>query len=285
MNSKLLRCAVCNHEIEVVDHDASRVYRCQKCSGILLVPGVSTRRRVPAGTRFGRFQLINVLARGARATVYRALDTEKLRLVALKQFGGPEFSDAATVMEWVEGVRPVTGFDHASLVRVFDVGLEDGAAFLTMTLVEGAPLHRVAQTTGLALFPLLTALRDVAQAVGYLHGRGYSHGRIRADHVLLGDGGAAMLASVDGANPRGAAADDLQALGRMLYEAVVRQPADAAVRPHDLGIEMQKDLEYLVVRAARCEYPRAQDLAADIDRYLCGRPLVRDSLWRRWLGG
>jgi DNA-directed RNA polymerase subunit RPC12/RpoP len=283
-NPRTLRCAACNHEIEVQDHDASRVYRCQKCSGILLVPGVTTRRRVPAGTRFGRFQLINVLSRGPRSTVYRALDTEKLRLVALKQLASAD-QDAAAIMEWSERTRPVTGFDHAALVKVAEVGIEEGLPYLTMALVEGVPLTAMTQTVGMALFPLLTAMRDVSRAVSYLHERSFAHGRVTGEHVIIGESGAAVLVSIDAAVRGGDAAADLRALGKLIYESVVRQPADAATPPSDLGVEMQRDLEYLVVRAARCEYPRAAELAADVDRYLAGKPLVKDNLWRRLLGG
>jgi len=286
MGSKVLRCAACERELEVADHDAAKIYRCQKCSGILLVPGVTTRRRVPAGTRFGRFQLINVLNRGARATVYRALDTEKLRLVALKQISSGDFPEAAAATEWVERVRAVADFEHPALVKVFEVDIEGGIAYLTMLLVEGVPLQQLTQTVGMALFPLLSALRDVARAVDYLHGRNYAHGRVTGEHVLLGEDGHALLTSLDGAAPNGDGETDLRALGRLLYESVVRQPADGAVPPHELGVEMQRDLEYLVVRAARGDYARASDLATEMDRYLCGKPLVRDGgLWKRLLGG
>jgi hypothetical protein len=139
----------------------------------------------------------------------------------------------------------------------------------------------------MALFPLLTALRDVGRALQYLHEHGLAHGRIAGENVLLNDHSIAFLASLDGVVPKGEPAADLKALGKLLYESVVRQPADAGLLPRELGVELQRDLEYLVTKAARCEYARAGDLAADIDLYLGGKPLVRekDPLWKRLLGG
>jgi serine/threonine-protein kinase len=285
MASKILRCATCDNEIEVLEEQAGKVVRCLKCSGVIAMPGVTARRRVPGNARLGRFQLINVLSRGPRSTVYRALDTEKLRLVALKQFGTAGAPDAAAVTEWVERARRVVPLDHPALVKVYEIGTEEGAAFLAMSLVEGLPLHAAAQSAGPALFPLLTAVRDVARAVAYLHGRDFTHGRVTSEHVLIGEGGGAVLGSVDGAAPGRNTSADLRDLGRLVYESVVRQPADAAVAPHELGIELQRDLEYLAVKAARGEYASAAELASDIDRYLCGKPLVRDTIWKRLLGG
>ncbi len=305
MGTRVLKCAACSNEIPVEEQDQSKIYRCRRCSGILMVPGVTTRRRVPAGTRFGRFQLINMLARGAHSVVYRALDTEKLRLVALKQRTGPETADAAALMEWAERTRSIVTLEHASLVQTYEVGLEEGTGFVTMALIEGLPLQTVTQTVGMALFPLLTALRDVARGVQYLHERGYIHGRVVGENVLLNDHSIASLVSLDSMTTIGPsstdtdaphalraaegkdAAVDLRALGRLLYESVVRQSADGAIPPHELGVELQRDLAYLVVKAARCDYPSAGDLAADIELYLNGKPLVKDKdpLWKRLLGG
>lgn len=281
VNSRVLRCGACGREVQVSDHDPQRVYRCQTCSGILLVPGVTTRRRVPAGTRFGRYQLVNVIVRGARGVVYRALDTEKLRLVALKQITSPEFlADAAEVTLWVERVRPLAELNHPALARVYEVGIEGGVPYLTMALVEGVSLQLVAQSEPVGLFPLLGGMRELARAVAYLHEKGFVHGRITSEHCILTEGGGAAIVSLDQAVRGGDPRADLRPLGKFLYELVVRKPAEPPRPPRELGVDLQRDLEHLVLRAARGEYPGAAELASDIELYLSGKPVVRDGASR-----
>ncbi len=153
-----------------------------------------------------------------------------------------------------EHLRRIAQCRHPSLAPALD----------TIVDPDGAVLHVEAQSDG----PLLsTAVRmpqtsvvlvaaDVAEALAQLHGAGLAHGGLVADAVVLDASGRPLVmgaglagaAAIAEGRPQPAAADDLRALGRLLYLLLTgREPAAQPAAPAALAADVPPALNGLTL--------------------------------------
>jgi serine/threonine protein kinase len=141
----------------------------------------------------GRYRLGERVGGGAVAEVFRGLDERLQRPVAVKLFRG----DAAEQLHRHEAeMLTLAGLDHPSLVTVFDAGNDDetGQPYLVMQLVEGTTLGdelRRGRLTGERTARYGAALAD---ALAYVHERGFVHRDIKPANVLVSEDGRVHLA-------------------------------------------------------------------------------------------
>src|SRR3974377_324842 len=104
----------------------------------------------------GRYELTHLVARGGMAMVYRAVDRELDRPVALKVLF-PELSiDRAFVERFRREAQSAPTLSHTNIVSVYDWGEEDGTYFIVMELVSGRPLSALIREEA-SLLPDLAA--------------------------------------------------------------------------------------------------------------------------------
>ena len=140
-----------------------------------------------------RYRLGNRLGGGAAAEVYRALDERLQRPVAIKLFRG----DAAAQLQRHEAeMRTLASLDHPSLVGVYDAGTDDatGAPFLVMQLVEGSTLADELHEGPLPSDRAATYGAALADALAYVHERGFVHRDVKPANVLISADGRVHLA-------------------------------------------------------------------------------------------
>lgn len=154
--------------------------------------------------RFGRFLVLETIRAGGQGRVYLASDPELGRQVALKVIDDSRLDRLER--EWVlNEARSIAKLDHPGIVRVFDVGQEDGRAFIVMEHLEGPSLAEVirglrgepchgaaARATVASLLPVAARLRCLArlgEALAFCHARGVLHRDITPSNVLFGRDG------------------------------------------------------------------------------------------------
>jgi serine/threonine protein kinase len=148
------------------------------------------RTPFPLG-RKGRFQLLSVLGKGAMGVVYRALDPELGREVALKFVAG-EATERRIERFRREG-QVTASLNHPNILRVHDAGVEDGTPYLVYELVEDA--RTLDDVMGqLDLRGRLTMLRDAARALGFAHAQGVLHRDVKPENLLVDQTGRLLVA-------------------------------------------------------------------------------------------
>jgi len=130
---------------------------------------------------YGRYELIEELARGANGIVYKARDRELDRIVALKALRA-EAGEAARE-RFVREARIAASLDHPNIVRILESGEHEGRMFFTMALVEGEPL-RGPMAPGEAC----RIMERVARAAAHAHARGVVHRDLKPANILVCDG-------------------------------------------------------------------------------------------------
>jgi serine/threonine protein kinase len=149
------------------------------------------------GERFGRYELLDLLGRGAMGQVFRAHDHVLHRQVALKLLGdetGDTTANASTpaTQSVLREARHAAALTHPNVVALYDVGEHEGRLFLVMELVSGRSLRSYVGTN-VSVASRLRWLRDVARALSAAHRIGLVHRDIKPENVLVSDEGVAKV--------------------------------------------------------------------------------------------
>ncbi len=142
--------------------------------------------------RIGRYEIKGRAGAGGMGVVYRALDTELNRTVALKVMIAGEHATEATINRFQREARSAAKLSHPNIVRVYDVGQiaseRPGGApiyYFAMELVDGRPVDKVIRDPGLPARETARITRDVARALQYAHEQGIVHRDIKPGNLLL----------------------------------------------------------------------------------------------------
>jgi serine/threonine-protein kinase len=134
----------------------------------------------------GRYQLETEIAKGAIGTVWRALDARTGDRVAVKMLRPDAAEDPELVATFLAEAEILAGLDHPSVVRVRDLLATGGQYVLVLDLVNGLDLRRRLRADGpLPPAVAVNVVAQVADALGYLHGRGIMHGDVKPSNILV----------------------------------------------------------------------------------------------------
>ena len=261
----------------------------------------------------GRYELTHLIARGGMAQVYRAVDLQLDRPVALKVLF-PELSvDRTFVERFRREAQAAANLSHPNIVPVFDWGEDDGSYFIVMEFIDGRPLSAVLRDPPpRPPAQIATIGAGVAAALAFAHRHGVIHRDVKPGNVLMTpDGGVkvtdfgiaravnteesltqtgavmgtAAYFSPEQAEGKGVdSRSDIYSLGVVLYEMAVGKPPFTGDSPVAVASKHVRDMPVLP-RAANPAVPAALEavimkaMAKDPDdRYRSAEELRADLL-------
>jgi serine/threonine-protein kinase len=132
----------------------------------------------------GRYRLIESLARGGTASVWRAHDAERDCDVAIKVLRDDDV-DPALRSRAEREASVLTGISHPNLVEVLDSGDDDGRPYIVMALLEGDTLTRIIRDRApLPVDEAATLIADVADGLGAVHAKGVIHRDVKPGNIV-----------------------------------------------------------------------------------------------------
>jgi serine/threonine protein kinase/formylglycine-generating enzyme required for sulfatase activity len=140
------------------------------------------------GQLVGRYELIEILGSGAETTVWRARGVPSGNDVAVKVFRAIALRNPAALKSFKRDLAVLRDHPHANIIHVFDFGESNGAFYVAMELVGGAPLSHAAAAPHWSQEAVLEALEEIASALAWLHSHGVVHGDIRPSNIVSTDG-------------------------------------------------------------------------------------------------
>ena len=151
--------------------------------------------------RFGRYEILAELGRGAMGVVYKARDPKINRVVAVKTIslaGQPPEEEREYRERFLREAEAAGRLSHPGIVTIFDVGEEPEtrAPYIVMEFVGGQSLDKLL-SRGDHKLPLETALQltlELAEALDCAHGQGVVHRDLKPGNILLTEDGHAKIA-------------------------------------------------------------------------------------------
>lgn len=133
------------------------------------------------------FEMLEMIGRGAAATVYKARQLSLDRIVAVKIIAEEiASSDASFVNRLMEEGRATARLSHPNIVQAFDVGHVGRFNYLVMEYVEGTTLSDIIKSRGhIPEDEALDIIIPVAEALGHAHEQGFVHRDVKPANILV----------------------------------------------------------------------------------------------------
>jgi serine/threonine protein kinase len=137
-------------------------------------------------THIPGYKILRTLGKGGMATVHLALQDIFEREVALKVMSKSLNEDPAFGQRFMREAQIVSRLIHPNIVTVYDVGLFDGAYYLSMEFIDGKDLKQAEPS--LRLDQKIAVIKSIASALDVSGAKGYVHRDIKPENIMIENG-------------------------------------------------------------------------------------------------
>ncbi|MBU1100760.1 MAG: protein kinase [Bacteroidetes bacterium] len=141
-----------------------------------------------------KYDIIEEVGRGGMAVVYRAMQKNLNREVALKVLPQQFVHDEEYIIRFHREAREVAKMNHPNIVTIFDEGEIDGYHYLAMEFLAGQDLHDILkEKKTLSLEEVNNIMSPMAEALDYVHSKGLVHRDIKSSNIFVLKNGRSVL--------------------------------------------------------------------------------------------
>ncbi len=196
-------------------------------------PSASLTLREPPN-RIGKFELLEELGSGSFGTVFRALDNELLREVAVKLLRSRRLAQAEDAERFMREARSAAQIKHAGIVSLYEVGkTEDGIYYLVEEFIRGVTLEQRQREEPINPNIAARLIADVAEALDAAHKLGIVHRDVKPSNILVDADGHPHLTDF-GLAKRDTDDVTMTAEGEVLGTPAYMSPEQARGESHDV---------------------------------------------------
>ena len=134
---------------------------------------------------FGNYELVHEIARGGMGVVYKAVQLNLNRTVALKMILAGQLASSEDVSRFYIEAEAAANLDHPGIVPIYEIGTHENQHFFTMGYVDGQSLQQLVRQGPLPPARAAELMRKIAEAIGYAHDKGVIHRDLKPANVLL----------------------------------------------------------------------------------------------------
>ncbi|MFP4164344.1 MAG: protein kinase domain-containing protein [Chitinispirillaceae bacterium] len=139
------------------------------------------------GTMIGKYRIIEEIDRGGMAVVYKALQLDLEREVALKVMPANITINYRFVERFLSEAHAVAKLNHPYIVRIYEVAVENDIYYLAMEHIAGKNLYYHLHENKPKLVDVLEIVSKLAEALSYAHGQRIIHRDLKLNNVIMKD--------------------------------------------------------------------------------------------------
>jgi predicted Ser/Thr protein kinase len=149
--------------------------------------------------KIGKYRILGVLGKGGMGIVYKGLDPDIEREVAIKTIRLDGFIDGPEKEERlnraIREAKAAGRLNHPNIITIYDVLRDDELNFIVMQYIDGQTLQTLIES-GKVFSPedVIAILKPVADALDFAHQNGIVHRDIKPANILIDKAGTPFLA-------------------------------------------------------------------------------------------
>ncbi|MBY0230091.1 MAG: serine/threonine protein kinase [Gemmataceae bacterium] len=180
----------------------------------------------------GGYRILEIVGSGGMGVVFRAVDTDLDREIALKAMLPGLATHATARLRFVREAKAAAALQHDRIVAVYRVGEDRGVPFLAMPFLRGQSLEDRLKDGPLPLEEVRRVGAEIAEGLAAIHERGLVHRDIKPGNVWL-EGPAARVKILDFGLARAGGDATLTREGGIVGSPAFMSPEQALRRPVD----------------------------------------------------
>ncbi|MBW6472124.1 MAG: BMP family ABC transporter substrate-binding protein [Anaerolineaceae bacterium] len=196
----------------------------------------------------GRYKIEELLGQGGMSAVYKAIDPNLRRVVAIKIVHPHLSSDPSFLRRFEEEAAAIASLRHPNIVQVFDFNTDEDVNYMVMEYVPGETLQARLQRLNknqrkMAIEDAIQITTNVCDGLSYAHKRGMVHRDVKPGNIMLDINNQAVLMDFGIVKIVGSSAHTLTGtvIGTANYmapEVIRSEPADQRSDIYSLGITL-----------------------------------------------
>ncbi|HEX7780399.1 MAG TPA: serine/threonine-protein kinase, partial [Vicinamibacterales bacterium] len=145
------------------------------------------------GRRLSHYDIVGELGRGGMGVVYRAIDTNLGREIALKVLPDDLIHDRTRRDRLLHEARAASLIEHPHIAVIHEVGEADGMTFIAMELIRGEKLSDLLSRGPLPPKRAIELGTEIAEGLGRAHEKGLIHRDLKPANVMVTEDGHAKV--------------------------------------------------------------------------------------------